>query len=180
MSVKADERLIHDHAELGDLLDQLSAALEANDVGRTHAVLDRFWARLAVHIRAEHLHLFPTISRAATPTGSDSRDATLPPDEPENTIAQLRHDHDFFMRQLSEAIAITRDLIANVRRDTAAALAEVNKKIVAVRDRLVKHNEIEESGIYLWSSSLLGEAEQTELVSQVQKELDNLPPRFRV
>jgi hemerythrin-like domain-containing protein len=172
MNSKPDERLMHDHAELGDLLNELSAALEANDAARTHATLDMFWARLAMHIRAEHLHLFPAISRAA----SNGNEQILPPDEPENTIAILRDDHDFFMRELSQAIAITR----NAKDNIAEQLEEVRKKIVAVRARLVKHNEIEETGIYLWSNTLLSEAERSELASQVQKELENLPPRFGV
>ncbi|HEU5130815.1 MAG TPA: hemerythrin domain-containing protein [Pyrinomonadaceae bacterium] len=157
----------HDHAELGELLNELDAALEANDAARTHATLDLFWARLAMHIRAEHLHLFPAISRI-------SNDQALAPGEPENTIAKLREDHDFFMRELSQSIAITR----NAKENTAEQLAEVSKKIAAVRARLVKHNEIEETGIYVWSSSLLTEAEQSELTTQIQKELENLPPRF--
>jgi hemerythrin-like domain-containing protein len=178
MNAKADERLRHDHAELGDLLNQLNAALEANDIAQTHAALDLCWARLAVHIRAEHLHLFPMISRAAGRV--DVSNKILPPGEPENTIAKLRDDHDLFMRELAQAIAITRGLSAMVERDATAQLEEVNKKLDAVSDRLVRHNEIEETGIYLWTSSLLGEAERTELASQVQKELDNLPPRFGV
>ncbi len=120
--MKADERLLHDHDELGDLLNQLDAALETNDVARTHSTLDLFWARLAMHIRAEHLHLFPAISRVRNP-----------PDEPENTIAILREDHDFFMRELSQAVAITRTLSANIEGKTAAQFEEVNKKIAAVR-----------------------------------------------
>ena len=163
---------MHDHAELGDLLNELSAALEANDAVRTHAALDMFWARLAMHIRAEHLHLFSAISRAA----SKRKDRILPADEPGNTIAILRDDHDFFMRELSQAIAITR----KAKDNSAEQLEEVRKKIAAVRARLVKHNEIEETGIYLWSNTLLSEAERSELASQVQKELENLPPRFGV
>jgi iron-sulfur cluster repair protein YtfE (RIC family) len=172
MNSKPDERFMHDHAELGDLLDKLTAAVEANDTARTHAALDMFWARLAMHIRAEHLHLFPAISRAA----SNGSDQVLPPDELEKTIAMLRDDHDFFMRELSRVIAITR----NAKDDNAEQLEEVNKRIAAVRARLVKHNEIEETGIYLWSNTVLSEAEQSELASQVQKELENLPPRFGV
>ena len=164
MNAKADEQLQHDHVELGELLNELDAALAANDAVRTHATLDLFWARLAMHIRAEHLHLFPTISRL-------NNDETLPPGEPANTIAILREDHDFFMRELSQAIAITR----TAQEDQLEA---VSKKIAAVRARLVKHNEIEETGIYVWSSSLLSEAEQSVMAWLVQKELENLPPRF--
>jgi hypothetical protein len=68
--------------------------------------------------------------------------------------------------------------MANAEGNTAAQLAAVNKKIAAVRTRLIKHNEIEETGIYVWSNSLLSEDERSELATQVQKELDNLPPRF--
>ena len=175
MNSKPDERLRHDHAELGDLLNQLDVALEANDAARIHAALDLFWARLAMHIRAEHLHLFPAVSRVASRSRSN---ATLSPDEPETTIAILRDDHDFFMRELSNAVAITRSLLANAESNIAEQLREVKEKIAAVRARLVNHNEIEETGIYFWSSSLLNEAERSELASQVQKELENLPPRF--
>lgn len=173
MDEKVDERLMHDHEDLGDLLNELSAALAASDVARTHHTLDLFWARLAMHIRAEHLHLFPTISRVAS-RGTQ----TFPPDEPEHTIAELREDHDFFMRGLAQAIAITRSLMANAEGNSAEQLAAVNKKIAAVRARLIKHNEIEETGIYVWSNTLLSEAERSELAAQVQKELENLPPRF--
>jgi Hemerythrin HHE cation binding domain len=176
MDKEVDEQLMHDHAELGNLLDRLGIALEANDVVQTHFSLDRFWARLAMHIRAEHLHLFPAISRAASRPGGNHQ--ILPPEEPENTIAQLREDHNFFMRELSRAIAITRGLLTNAEGRIATQLEEVNKRIAAVSTRLVKHNELEETGIYLWCNSLLNEAERAELASQVQRELENLPPRF--
>jgi len=180
MNAKPDERLMHDHAELGDLLNQVSAALEANDTMRTHTALDMFWARLAMHIRAEHLHLFPAILRSASRSRSDGGDQTLPPEEPENTIAELRDDHDFFMRELSQGIAITRSLLTNAEANTAEPLEAVNQKVAAVRARLVKHNQIEETGIYVWSSSLLRAVERSELAAEVQKELENLPPRFGV
>ncbi len=169
---------MHDHDEVADVLNQLGAALAANNTALTHSTLDLFWARLAIHIRAEHLHLFPAIMRAAN-RGSLSGQA-FPPDEPEKTITKLRHDHDFFMRELAATVAITRRLLANAEADVAGQLEEVSKKIAEVRTRLVKHNEIEEQGIYLWSTSLLSEAERSELVAQVHKELENLPPRFGV
>lgn len=167
---------MHDHDEVGEVLNQLDAALAAKNIALTHSALDLFWARLAIHIRAEHLHLFPAITRAAN-RGNISG-PPLPPEEPENTIAKLREDHNFFMHELSQAIAITRGLVAKAEGDIAEQLAEVQKKIAEVRTRLVKHNEIEEQGIYLWSTSLLSETERSELAAQVRKELENLPPRF--
>lgn len=176
MDTKVDEQLRQDHAELGNLLNRLRIALAANDVVQTHFSLDRFWARLAMHIRAEHLHLFPAISRAASRPGGNHQ--TLPLEEPANTIAQLREDHDFFMRELAQAVAITRSLLTNTEGRIATQLEEVDKKIAAVSTRLIKHNHIEETGIYLWCSTLLSEDERADLGSQVHIELDNLPPRF--
>ena len=175
MDVRGDEQLQHDHAEIGDLLDKLGVALASPDFSRAHATLDLFWARLAVHIRAEHLHLFPTISRAASRWRNAGNE--LPPEEPEKTIAALRHDHDFFMRELAQAMAITRSLLAN-NENAAEQLQEVERKILAIKTRLIEHNAIEEIGIYVWSSSWLSEAERSELAFQVRKELENLPPRF--
>ena len=171
------ELLIHDHAELGDLLAQLIAALKANDIARSHATLDLFWARLAIHIRAEHLHLFPAISAAikANPGFSDD---TVDPLEPQKLIVVLRDDHNFFMRELTDAIVILRRLVNEPEPD-AALLADVLKTIDGVRARLVKHNQIEEQGVYLWTSTLLTQADQVELVAKVHKELENMPPRFR-
>ncbi|HEX5833241.1 MAG TPA: hypothetical protein VFY34_05290 [Pyrinomonadaceae bacterium] len=179
MDVNVDERLMHDHAELGDLLDTIGSALEAGNASLTHPALDLFWARLAMHIRAEHLHLFPAISRAASRARSDGTELELPPDEPEKSIATLHEDHDFFMRELSQAVAITRRLLAN-EGNSAEELPEVEKKVLAIRTRLIEHNAIEETGIYIWCLNLLSEAEQSELGAQVQKELENMPPRFGV
>ena len=157
------KRLMHDHAELGDLLNQFIAALDANDVTRSHATLDLFWARLAMHIRAEHLHLFPAVSHAP---------------EAERTIEQLREDHDFFMRELAQAIAVMRSLSANPAGHVVPPLEGVREKIALVKERLEKHNELEEKGIYLWTTNL-SEADQSDLAARVHKELENMPARFR-
>lgn len=179
MHAKNAERLTRDHVELGDLLSQLSAGLDSNDVSRIYATLDLFWARLAIHIRAEHLHLFPAISRAVSRNLSlHGEDVPLPGDE-QKIIAELRNDHEFFMRELSDAIAIMRELMKNPEADVVAQLQGVRERIDAVQERLVKHNEVEEEGVYLWTS-LLSEAEQAELALLVSKELENTPPRFNV
>jgi hypothetical protein len=59
MLSQASRRLADDHAALDEVLRQLQEPLDTADVAASHAQLDLFWARLAVHIRAEHLHLFP-------------------------------------------------------------------------------------------------------------------------
>ena len=61
MVSQARGRLSHDHHEVSEILKQLLAALHNKDVGATYSGLDLLWARLAVHIRAEHLHLFPIV-----------------------------------------------------------------------------------------------------------------------
>src|SRR6185369_7637975 len=106
-------QLLHDHAELGNLLNQLEAALEANDVEQTHSTLDLFWARLAMHIRAEHLHLFPAILRALNETDRVNSGTTPSKSQAVNAIEQLRSDHDFFMHELGRAMATMRELVAS-------------------------------------------------------------------
>ena len=178
MRATDDEPLMHDHAELGGLLDQLIATLESNDVARTYASLDLFWARLAMHIRAEHLHLFEAILQAVNrKPGTHSNDAPSP-DEAERTIEELREDHNFFMRELSQAVTVMRGLLANPEADAPEQLQSVRKSVDAVRQRIVRHNDLEEHGIYLWTKSLLSEAEQTNLAMLVNKELQNMPPRL--
>lgn len=173
-----NDRLKQDHAELDDLLRQLNAALESNDVARIYATLDLFWARLAMHIRAEHLHLFETILQAVNRKQGALGDDAPSAEEAEKAIEQLREDHNFFMLELSQAVAVVRGLAANPEADVTGQLQDVRKGIHAVQQRLIKHNEIEENGIYLWIRTLLSEAEQSELAALVQKELENTPPRF--
>lgn len=178
MSSQDNDRLKQDHAELDGLLRQLNAALESNDVARIYATLDLFWARLAMHIRAEHLHLFETILRAVNQKRGALGDNAPPVEEAEKTIEQLREDHNFFMLELSRAVAVVRGLLASPEADVTEPLQNVRKGIHAVQQRLIKHNEIEENGVYLWTRALLSEAEQSELAALVRKELENTPPRF--
>ena len=113
-----NQRLAHDHAELGNLLGEVNAALDAKVIARSHASLDRFWARLAVHIRAEHLRLFPAVLDAL----SGSRENIPSADEALNAIEELRRDHDFFMHELSVATARQGDLHLQLRPGTDVAL----------------------------------------------------------
>src|SRR5687768_3322681 len=101
------ERLIDDHAGVDQVLKRLQTALRNSDVKSVGTKLDLFWARLAVHIRAEHLHLFPTVL-SSIGDGGVSDAPTL--DEAKTVVARLRQDHDFFMHELASAVEIVRQL----------------------------------------------------------------------
>ena len=102
--------LATDHAELDGLLDELFAAFEAGVVRHIYQRLDLFWARLAMHIRAEHLHLFPAVLEACLTGKQISRRATAP-EVARDKISALQKDHNFFMRELVSAIKQTRELL---------------------------------------------------------------------
>jgi hemerythrin-like domain-containing protein len=160
----ATQLLADDHTSVDAVLTLLRAALKKSDVEATHAALDLFWARLAVHIRAEHLHLFPTVlKRIAEPSLNEA----------ETTVAELRSDHDFFMHELARAIAIARELSS-----TRHGLDNIREIVASVEERLRRHNAIEEQKIYRWAGEVLNEAEQAQLGSEIRKELTNRPQRF--
>jgi len=152
-------RLSDDHEAVSKVLEHLLAALENNDVQMSHSRLDLLWARLAVHIRAEHLHLFPAVL---------DRVAKSDLSEAQAIVKNLRADHDFFMHELARAIGI-------LREDKLTGVADIVRK---VEERLATHNEIEENQIYRWSSTILSESEQLELLTRINAELNNRPPRF--
>ncbi len=154
------QRLSADHDAVSELLEQLLTALDRQDINTTYRKLDLLWARLAVHIRAEHLHLFPAVV------------THLP--EAQTTIEDLRTDHDFFMRELAQAVGILREL----RNSDNAALSAVAATVRAVEKRLATHNQIEEDQIYAEASIILTEPEQTELLARINSELENRPSRF--
>ena len=151
-------RLSDDHDAVSAVLEQLLSALKDKDVKTSHSKLDLLWARLAVHIRAEHLHLFPAVTDRVA--------------EAQAIVKSLRADHDFFMHELARAIGILREL-----SDTTE-LAAVADTVREVEERLATHNEIEENQIYRWSSTVLSESEQSELLARINAELENRPPRF--
>jgi hypothetical protein len=147
--------LSDDHRDVDEVLQQLLRALDNKDVQAAYAKLDLLWARLAVHIRAEHLHLFPAVA-------SKHRDA-------ESVIETLRADHDFFMVELARAIGIVRD--GGKPGMIAATVREVE-------NRLISHNELEETQIYHWADTMLTEPEQIDLATRINAELEKRPPRF--
>ena len=172
------ERLAHDHAEVNRLLSDLRVALESGNVQQLHPRLDLFWARLAVHIRAEHLHLFPAVLRATRGNPNDTGPATALT-VAQNSVDELRLDHDFFMHELARAIKTVRGLpqIAD-HQLLDEQLDDVRTRIAAVEERLSTHNRLEEEGVYLWIGDLLSKAEQSELADRLIGELEKMPPRF--
>ena len=53
-----------DHEALDEVLQRLESSLEKHELISSFESLDLFWARLAVHIRAENVRLFPAILSA--------------------------------------------------------------------------------------------------------------------
>lgn len=147
-----------DHDDVGEVLKELLTALDNKDGETSFAKLDLLWARLAVHIRAEHLHLFPAVA---------SRLAEAPA-----IVEDLRIDHDFFMRALAGAIGIFRE------QSEDTDFAAVRNTVREVEKRLTIHNKIEEDQIYRWASIILTEPEKSELLARINAELENRPPRF--
>ncbi|HEY3581222.1 MAG TPA: hypothetical protein VGK82_11785, partial [Pyrinomonadaceae bacterium] len=84
-----------------------------------------------------------------------------------------------FMRELGGAIAILRELPKNlVSASDEPELAAVRDAILEIEKRLATHNEIEENQIYQWSSTILTEPEQLELLARINAELEHRPQRF--
>lgn len=101
--------LTQDHFELDELLVKLTTALEEGNAAQIYERLDLFWARLAMHIRAEHLHLFPSILNACKNRQQISR-RVPPPEVVANKLTALQSDHNFlcvsFKRQLRKCATI--------------------------------------------------------------------------
>jgi len=170
MAAEARQQLSDDHRAVDEVLTQL-LALDNKDVEASYSKLDLLWARLAVHIRAEHLHLFPTvINRLAT----DSSEA-------QSVVDDLRADHDFFMRELARAVAILRELPPRLDSpDAQAKWSSVVDIVASVKTRLESHNEIEENQVYRWTDTILTKPEQIDLAMRIKAELEHRPPRFSV
>jgi hemerythrin superfamily protein len=158
-----------DHAELDVLLKGTFAALEKADDSSAIEMLDLFWARLAMHIRAEHLHLFPAILENCGQTQSA-------PSDIRDKLELLRHDHDFFMRELARAIKSMRAINAE---NSARTVTEIGRRLREIEKRLIEHNRIEETEIYPLLHELTALRDPVDLISLMKRELDSLPPRFR-
>jgi len=175
---QARELLEEDHGSLGDLFGRLRAALRGSDTRGAFELLDAAWARLAVHVRAEHLCLFPAVLGAPAElfgrcTGAPSRD------EAREIVAGLRHDHDFFMRELASAIGTLRELLSGTEGGAEPrGLESARRSVEAVISRLEEHDRLEEEHVYRWPDVLLDADGRARLAADVRRELENLPRRF--
>ena len=162
----SESLLSNDHAEVDVLFDDALRHIENGDPATAFDAVDLFWARLAVHIRAEHLCLFPAVMKISENERlTDIRD----------TVERLRGDHDFFMHELAK---IVKDLRAITPEREAAVINHAAGVLRTIRDRLIEHNAIEEKLVYPLANGLPHD-EREQLMSSIAKELANLPPRFQ-
>lgn len=148
-----------DHRELDELYKAALAALESGSRAAALIRVDIFWARLAMHIRAEHLHLFPAIARIK---GNEA------------AIERLRNDHNSFMQKLAAAMKLLRASEHDAEPDLGAALSI----LAELGGLLADHNRFEEQTVYAQDVTFLSGAEQDELARSIEEEITNLPPRF--
>ncbi len=174
MTVSTKDILSADHEELGRLLDRAFMSLERADGPNALASIDLFWARLAMHIRAEHLHLFPVLLRSNYSTENEQKDDNSSPNSVTNIIEQLRSDHNWFMNELASLIKQMRLFVFSERSDAIAAI----DRLETFRERLTIHDEIEEAEVYPLVEQILEPAEVLALNMRIKKELEKFPLRF--
>ena len=167
------EQLATDHAELAALGRDLLDAFDRREAPEVLSKLDLMWARLAVHIRAEHLHLFPALLAA-----SEGASAGPTAREVEEATSRLREDHNFFMRELAACVEAVREQAAGEKTTGLESLASIRLRVLGVFERLREHNRLEEEEVYQWPLALLSGVERDRQDAAVRRELENLPPRF--
>lgn len=171
-----EELLAKDHRQLDRLLGAVLAALEGENSFEAFETLDLFWARLAMHIRAENLHLFPSVLNKVKREDCESQLEYLPSREVQTAIERLTADHNFFMQQLSRAIRILRE--TPIASDSVVEFETVREIVGRVSERLSAHNDLEEMIVYQIPAKLMPREEQIELATLIQRELEKLPPRL--
>jgi len=176
MKNSVESLLEDDHASLDQLLIELDAELTKPEVTRAFELLDLFWARLAVHIRAENVHLFPALANA--PASLFTGEGSLPGfEEAHSLLLRLRSDHDFFMKELAQLVKLMREIVAR-KQARIKEVKEVRKRMTVIKKGLEAHNHLEEEHAYVWPSLLLDEPMVSRLHEGIRLELENLPPRF--
>lgn len=171
--------LADDHSEVDKLIQRLLAALDQENKSQSFELLDLLWARLAVHIRAEHLCLFPSILEVP-PVNFIGSGGIPGYQEAKSVIDRLRLDHEFLMRELGKAVNMMREQSTHSDHDIRVRLPNVRRSIVKVQSRLLIHNQLEEEHIYKWVNVLLGDANRSTLIARIRHEIENIPPRFNV
>ncbi|MEO6788463.1 MAG: hypothetical protein ABI318_20250 [Chthoniobacteraceae bacterium] len=169
--------LAHDHSGLNTALAGAFCALADGEVERSYNNSDLFRARLAMHIRAENIHLFPALIRASERSQIAAGAPAL--ETVHHIIAQLRADHGFFMSELTEAVKELRELRRDDHQDSSRGLSNGREQLARVSRRLEAHNAPEESQACHWTGALLDEPAQNALNECMRLESDNLPPRSR-
>jgi hypothetical protein len=178
MVSQARQLLSDDHQAVDVVLKQLLTSLDQKALPASHGKLDLLWARLAVHIRAEHLHLFPAVINCLTKSPHIAQPGLS---EAHVIVENLRRDHEYFMRELARVIGLVRELPTRIESaKDQATLTAVRDSVLEIENRLVNHNEIEENQVYRWASTILTEPEQIDLARRINAELENRPPRFPV
>lgn len=176
MNEQLEVLLAEDHESLGKLFTELDGELTNANVIRGIELLDLFWAKLAVHVRAENLHLFPALSNVPNLLLT-ARDGLPTYEQAQNVLTRLRSDHDFFMKELALAIKAMREMAA--REFTSVNEVELLRiRLTVIKGRLDDHNAIEEEEVYVWPSLLFDDRTTAAISERVQHELQNLPPRF--
>jgi len=170
--------LVGDHAEVDALFHSLWREFDRGGARGVFERLDYLWARLAVHVRAEHLHLFPALLAASAGRPGEGTDDAPAPGEVRAAVEHLREDHDFFMRELAGAVNAARELAAQDGPPDRERLLQIRGRASAVAERLVEHNRVEEEQVYLWPDALIARAELDTVRAGVRREIENLPPRF--
>jgi hypothetical protein len=170
--------LADDHQAIDGLFHALIASLDEANTVTIFNRLDFFWARLAMHIRAENLHVFPALLALVDRQFDATEQQSVDIPKLSQALDKLLDDHDFFMNQLAEAVQIMREVLSNEGSNQAETLVPVRQIIDAVHVRLNSHNRLEEEMIYGLPAKLLPLDAQVQLAGKIQHELENLPRRF--
>ncbi len=177
MLAPPSQKLADDHLKLDSLLQDVKSAVANENLPLVLTQVDLFWAQLAVHIRAEHLCLFPAVMNAIKNFDPNAPDVPTRL-EINKSIARLRADHDFFMKELGSVVQELRVVHDEHRGVSKPIVQSVHEKVTAIERRLIDHNAREETEVYRWISKLLPSETTTELERAVTAQLENLPCRF--
>ncbi len=165
-----------DHESLDHVLAELDAEFATQHVAHALELLDLFWALLAVHIRAENLHLFPALTNAS-PSLFTGKNGLPTAEEAQHLLLHLRTDHEFFMKDLATRVKTMREIVGS-QAVHLEEIKEVRRGLDTVRKRLLMHNRMEEKQVYTWPVLLFDELTVARLCEGLQNELNNLPGRF--